>query len=193
MMKTSLRLAALAAIALVSLPAYADMTVKSSDGSMELALPNGWHDVKPEGASTKIAATDGHGTRVVVRVYPKEDFKDAKAVATFAVNKLKLSDNDGVKTEDIEIGGKPAVRMSIVGTQASEMRAGYLITIVDSGSEYIEVQGRTDASSFAKQTPVLQALASALKVVPTSTSAETPAPAPVAPAKPAVKPPVPKQ
>ena len=192
MMKTSLRLAALAAMALVSFPAYADMTVKSSDGSMELALPNGWHDVKPEGASTKIAATDGHGTRVVVRVYPKEDFKDAKAVATFAVNKLKLSDNDGVKTEDIEIGGKPAVRMSVVGTQASEMRAGYLITIVDSGSEYIEVQGRTDASSFAKQTPVLQALASALKVMPTSTSAETPAPAPAAPPKPAVKP-VPKQ
>jgi len=192
-MKTSLRLAALAAMALVHFPAYADMTVRSSDGSMELALPNGWHDVKPEGASTKIAATDGHGTRVVVRVYPKEDFKDAKAVATFAVNKLKLSDNDGVKTEDIEIGGKPAVRMSIVGTQASEMRAGYLITIVDSGSEYIEVQGRTDASSFAKQTPVLQALASALKVVPTSTSAETPAPAPAAPPKPAVKPPVPKQ
>ncbi len=191
MMKTSLRLAALAAMALVHFPAYADMTVRSSDGSMELALPNGWHDVKPEGETTKIAATDGHGTRVVVRVYPKEDFKDAKAVAVFAVKKLKLSDNDGVKTEDIQIGGKPAVRLTVVGTQSSEMRAGFLITIVDSDTQYIEIQGRTDASSFAKQTPVLQALASALKVVPASTSAETPAPA--APSKPAVKPPVPKQ
>jgi len=192
MMKTSLRLAALAAMALVHFPAYADMTVRSSDGSMELALPNGWHDVKPEGESTKIAATDGHGTRIVVRVYPKEDFKDAKAVADFAVKKLKLADNEGVKTEDIQIGGKPAVRMSIVGTRASEKRAGFLITIIDADSQYIEVQGATDASSFAKQTPVLQALASSLKVTP-ATSAETPAPAPAAPPKPAVKPPVPKQ
>ncbi len=188
MMKLSLRLAALAAMALVSLPAYADMTVRSSDGSMELALPNGWHDIKPEGESTKIAATDGHGTRVVVRVYPKEDFKDPKAVADFAVKKLKLADNDGVKTEDIQIGGKPAVRLTVVGTQSSEMRAGFLITIVESDNQYIEVQGRTDASSFAKQTPVLEALASALKVMP---SAETAAPAPAAaPPKPAVKPPL---
>ena len=194
MMKTSLRLAALAAMALVHFPAYADMTVRSSDGSMELALPNGWHDVKPEGESTKIAATDGHGTRLVVRVYPKEDFKDAKAVADFAVKKLKLADNEGVKTEDIQIGGKPAVRMTIVGTRASEKRAGFLITIIDADSQYIEVQGATDASSFAKQTPVLQALASGLKVTPAAAAApaaETPAPA--APPKPAVKPPVPKQ
>jgi hypothetical protein len=191
MMKTSLRLAALAAMALAPFSAYADMTVRSSDGSMELALPNGWHDVKPEGESAKIAATDGHGTRLVVRVYPKEDFKDAKAVADFAVKKLKLADNDGVKTEDIQIDGKPAVRMTIVGTRASEKRAGFLITIIDAGSQYIEVQGATDASSFAKETPVLQALAGALKVTP---PAETAAPAPAAaPPKPAVKPPVPKQ
>jgi hypothetical protein len=158
---------------------------------MELALPNGWHDVKPEGESAKIAATDGHGTRLVVRVYPKEDFKDAKAVADFAVKKLKLADNDGVKTEDVQVDGKPAVRMTIVGTRASEKRAGFLITIIDAGSQYIEVQGATDASSFAKETPVLQALAGALKVTP---AAETAAPAPAAaPPKPAVKPPVPKQ
>ena len=153
MMKSSLRLAALAAMALVSLPAYADMTVRSSDGSMELALPNGWHDVKPEGESTKIAATDGHGTRVVVRVYPKEDFKDPKAVADFAVKKLKLADNDGVKTEDIQIGGKPAVRMSIVGTRASEKRAGFLITIIDADSQYIEVQGADRRVFFCQADP----------------------------------------
>jgi hypothetical protein len=192
-MKTSLRLAALAAMALAPFAAYADMTVRSSDGSMELALPNGWHDVKPEGASTKIAATDGHGTRLFVRVYPKEDFKDPKAVADFAVKKLKLADNDGVKSEDIQIGGKPAVRMTIVGTRASEKRAGFLITIIDADSQYIEVQGATDASSFAKQTPLLQALATGLKVTPVAAAtpaAETPA---AAAPKPAVKPPAPKQ
>jgi hypothetical protein len=186
MMNTSLRLAALAAVALASLPAHADMTAKSSDGSMELALPNGWHDVKPEGASTKIAAIDGKGSRVVVRVYPKDDFKDIKALADFAVNKLKLTDNDGVKTEDIQIGGKPAVRISVVGTGPNEMRAGYLITILEGESAYVEVMGRTDASSIAKETPVFGAFAAALKIVPTL------AVAPAAEAKPA-KPVPPKQ
>jgi hypothetical protein len=189
MMKTSLRLAALAAVALVSLPAYADMTAKSSDGSVELALPNGWHDVKPDGASTRIAATNGKGSRVVVRIYPKDDFKDAKALADFSVNKLKLSDNDGVKTEDLQIGGKPAVRISVVGTASNQMRAGYLITILESEGSYVEVMGRTDASSFAKETPVLGAFATALKIMPAAAAA--PAPAPAAEAKPTK--PVPKQ
>ena len=111
-----------------------------------------------------------------MRVYPKEDFKDAKAVADFAVKKLKLADNEGVKTEDIQIGGKPAVRLTIVGTRASEKRASFLITIVDADSQYIEIQGATDASSFAKQTPVLQALASALKVMPATAVAPRPRP-----------------
>jgi hypothetical protein len=190
MMKTSLRLAALAAVALVSLPAYADMTVKSSDGSMELALPNGWHDVKPDGASTKIAATDGKGSRVVVRVYPKDDFKDVKALADFAVNKLKLTDNDGVKTEDIQIGGKPAVRISVVGTASNEMRAGYLITILEGETTYVEVMGRTDASSITKETPVFGNFATALKIVSPGAAA-APAPAPTVEAKPTK--PVPKQ
>jgi hypothetical protein len=191
MMKTSLRLAALAAAALVSLPAYADMTAKSSDGSVELALPNGWHDVKPDGASTRIAATNGKGSRVVVRIYPKDDFKDAKALADFSVNKLKLSDNDGVKTEDLQIGGKPAVRISVVGTASNQMRAGYLITILESEGSYVEVMGRTDASSFAKETPVLGAFATALKIMPAAAPTPAPAPAPAAEAKPTK--PVPKQ
>ncbi len=151
-----------------------DATAKSSEGSMELALPNGWRDIKPEGVSTKLAATNGKGSRVVVRVYPKEDFKGANAFAEFAVNNLKLSDDNGVNKSNIEITGKPAVRLSVVGTASNEMRVGYLITILESEGMYVEVIGRTDAYSFAKETPVLGAFASALKF----TSSTTPTPSP---------------
>ena len=161
-----------------------DVKAKSSEGSLQLALPNGWHDVKPEGESTKFAATNGKGARVVVRVYPKEDFKDAKAFATFAVTKLKLSDNSGVKKEDIQINGNTAVRLSVVGTASNTMRVGYLITILESERNYVEVIGRTDAYSFAKETPALGAFASALKF--TFSTAPTPPPATAA------KPPAPK-
>ena len=161
-----------------------DLKAKSSEESLQLALPNGWHDVRPEGVSTRIAATDGKGSRVVVRVYPKEDFKDANAFTSFAVAKLKLSDNNGVKRDDIQIDDNTAVRLSVVGTASDEMRVGYLITIIETAGIYIEVIGRTDAYSFAKESPVLGAFARALKF----TFSTAPAPPPAI----AAKPPAPK-
>jgi hypothetical protein len=163
-MKTWFVVAALTTGAAFCSPAYADMTLKSQDGSMELARPNGWHEAKSEGALAKLAATDGHGSRVVVRVYPKEDFKDAKTVMNFAVGKLKLVDNSGVKPEDIQVGGKPAVRLNLTGTQSTGMRAGFVITVFESEGQYVDVVGKSDASDFAKQTPVLQAFAGQLKI-----------------------------
>jgi hypothetical protein len=160
-----------------------DVTAKSSEGSLQLALPKGWRDVKPEGESTKIAVTNGKGARVVVRVYPKEDFKDAKAFANFTVTKLKLSDTSGVTKEDIDINGKAAVRLSVVGTASNNMRVGYLITIFEDEHDYVEVVGRTDAYSFPRETPVLGAIASALKFTfptlpspPSAAEAKPPAP-----------------
>jgi hypothetical protein len=157
---------------------------KSSEDSLQLALPKGWREVKPEGESTKIAAINSKGARVVVRVYPKEDFKDAKAFASFAVTKLKLSDNSDVGKDDIQVNGNTAVRLSVVGTASNEMRVGYLITILESERYYVEVLGRTDAYSFAKEAPELGALASALTF--TFSTAPTPPPAIAA------KPPAPK-
>jgi hypothetical protein len=72
-----------------------------------------------------------------------------------------------------------------VGTASNEMRAGYLITILEGETTYVEVMGRTDASSIAKETPVFGAFATALKIAPAA------APAPAAEAKPTK--PVPKQ
>jgi hypothetical protein len=163
-MKIWFVVAAVATGAAFSSPAYADMTLKSQDGTMELALPNGWHEAKSEGAQSKLAATDGHGSRVVVRVYPKEDFKDAKTVMNFAVGQLKLVDNSGSKTEDIQVGGKPAVRTNVTGTQSSGMKAGFVITIFENEGEYVDVVGKSDASDFAKQSPVLAAFATQLKI-----------------------------
>jgi hypothetical protein len=154
-----------------------DVEAKSSESSLQLALPKGWRDVKPEGEATKIAITNGKGARVVVRVYPKEDFKDAKAFAIFAVTKLKLTDNSDVKEEDVNINGNTAIRLSVVGTAPDNMRVGYLITILENEHTYIEVMGRTDAYSFPKETPVLGAFASALRFAVSTATTPPPAPA----------------
>jgi hypothetical protein len=169
------------AVAVLSSPAYADMTVKSQDGSMELQLPNGWHEGKPEGPLAKIVAADGRGSRVVVRVYPKEDFKDVKTAANFTIAKLKLLDSDGLKTEDIQVSGKPGVRLNVTGTQASGMRAGYVVTVFEGDGVYINVTGRSDASNFAKEAQILAGFASQLKVAPVA-APNSAAPKPQAPA-----------
>lgn len=89
----SFTLLAAAAIAIFAPFAHAEMIVKSQDGAMELTLPNGWHELKPEGAATKVLAGDGRGGRVAVRTFSKEDFKDMKAVVSFVASRLKLIDN----------------------------------------------------------------------------------------------------
>jgi hypothetical protein len=129
-MKIWFVVAAVATGAAFSSPAFADMTLKSQDGTMELALPNGWHEAKSEGALAKLAATDGHGS----------------------------------KTEDIQVGGKPAVRTNLTGTQATGMKAGFVITVFENEGEYVDVVGKSDASDFAKQSPVLAGFASQLKI-----------------------------
>ena len=142
-MKSRLWWVASAVLTLGHFPAYADMIAKSSDGSLELTLPNGWH-VKPDGPTTKIAATNGHGSRVVVRGFIEEDFKDAKAVANFSITKLKLSDDEGVKFRRCSGWRQICSACKRIGNSASGMKAGYLVTVVDE-TMYVEVMGRTDA------------------------------------------------
>ncbi|HTZ35812.1 MAG TPA: hypothetical protein VMB84_07290 [Stellaceae bacterium] len=171
-------LAAVAALALLAVPARADITVKSQDGSLELTLPNGWHEAPGDQAGAKLVGTDGHGARIIVRVHSKEDFKDIKALATYVVGRLKLQDGEP-KTEDIQMNGKPAIRTVVVGTEPEGIRLGFVITIFESDGNYYVVTGRAPASQFGKDEAILAGLAGQLKVAPVA-----PASAPPAPAKP---------
>lgn len=182
-MKIWYALPVVAIVAALSTPAFADMTVKSEDGTLELALPNGWHEGKAEGPSSKLVALDGRGSRVVVRVYPKDDFKDAKTVANFTVEKLKLLDNDGAKPEDVKVNGHPAIRLNLKGTQSSGMRAGFVITVFENNGMYFEVMGRASAADFEKQAQVLTGFADQLKITPAAGEANNEAAKPETGAK----------
>ena len=73
---------AIALAAIFAQVAQADVTFKSQDGTLEITLPNGWHEAKQVGPEAKIHVA-GQGTRVTIREHAKEDFKDIKAVANF--------------------------------------------------------------------------------------------------------------
>ena len=104
--------------------AHADVTFKSQDGALEITLPNGWHEAKQSGPEAKIHVA-GQGTRVTVREHAKEDFKDIKAVATFLADRLKKRFTDAEpKFEDVQVNGKPAVRMELEGTEPSGAQGG---------------------------------------------------------------------
>jgi predicted RNA binding protein YcfA (HicA-like mRNA interferase family) len=152
--------------------AHADVTFKSQDGAFEITLPNGWHEAKQSGSEAKIHVA-GQGTRVTVREHAKEDFKDIKAVATFLADRLKKRFTDAEpKFEDVQVNGKPAVRMELEGTEPSGVRVGYLITVIDSDKAFISIMGTGNASAFTKHKQLLADLAGQLKV--TAASAATP-------------------
>jgi hypothetical protein len=152
-----LTLLALAALAAFALPAYADITVKSQDGTVELTLPNGWHEIKPQGQAL-IVAVDGRGARVAVRAYSKEDFKDMKAVAGFIVSQLKLVEVPEQAFQDVDVNGNPGVRLELKGTEPNGMKRGFIVTVFESGGQYIGVLGSANASAFAKDAPILDSL-----------------------------------
>jgi hypothetical protein len=186
----SIRLTVAAAtIGLLALaqPVRADITFKSEDGTLEITLPNGWHEAKPGGPEVKIHVA-GQGTRVTVRAHPKEDFKDMKSVANFLVERLKKKVTDGEpKFEDIKVNGKPAIRATLEGTEPSGLKVGYLITVLDAGANYVSIMGTGNASAFARQKPLLEDLANQLKV--TTASATPPSAPPAATTTPPSPPP----
>jgi hypothetical protein len=152
-------LAAIALVAAFAQSAYADITVKSQDGTVEMTLPNGWREAKKAGPNAKIHATDGHSARVTVRVEPKEDFKDLKAFAEFMGKRLKKKFVDAdPKFEDVQVAGKPAIRISLMGQARSGKRAGYIMTLFEGDDVYVNVMASANAGVFNKVKDVLSNL-----------------------------------
>jgi hypothetical protein len=166
-------LASLGVLALFAPAAHADTVVKSHDGAMEMTLPNGWHELSPEGTAALIVAVDGHGARVAVHSFSKEDFKDMKSVAGFSASRLKLVENPEQNFQNVDVNGKPAVRVQFTGTEPNGMRRGFLITVFEAGAQYIEVVASSNASAFSKDAPILETLAK--QIVVGSNSAAPPA------------------
>jgi hypothetical protein len=176
--------ATMALVAAFAQPVRADITFKSQDGTLEITVPNGWHEAKQGGPEAKIHVA-GQGTRVTVRTHAKEDFKDMRAVAVFLSERLKKKFTDAEpKFEDVQVNGKPAIRVDLEGTEPSGVRVGYLLTIVEADTMYVSITGTGNASAFARQKPVLEDLPNQLKVT-TTASAAPPAATPPAAASPA--------
>ena len=125
----------------------------------------------------------GQGTRVTIREHAKEDFKDIKAVANFLSERLKKRFTDvEPKFSDVQVNGKPAVRVELEGTEPSGVKVGYLITVVEADKMYISIAGTGNASAFAKQKQLLSDLPNQLKVTASAAPAAAPPAAAAAPA-----------
>jgi hypothetical protein len=182
-MKTRIALvvAAMMTVA-IALPARADTTIKSSDGTVELTVPNGWREGKPFGPAIKLVATSARGGIVFVRLVNKEDFRDLKSVADASIARLKKNMPDAQpKVEDIKVNDKPAIRVSIEGTQANGQRRGFLLTFFETPGHYVDVAAMARASAFKAEESVFASLASRVKVLGGSTGAAPAAPPHAAP------------
>jgi hypothetical protein len=176
----------------IALPARADTTIKSHDGTVELTVPNGWREGKPFGPAIKVVARSSRGGIVFVRLVSKEDFKDLKSVVNASVARLKKNmPGAEPKMEDIQVNNKPAIRVSIEGTQANGQRRGFLLTFFESGANYVDVAAMAKASAFKLEAQEFALMASRVKIVGTS-GAATPTTPPAA-ATPSGPPPTARQ
>ena len=163
----------------MALPARADTTIKSSDGSVEITVPNGWREGKPFGPAIKLVATSARGGLVFVRLVNKQDFRDLKSVADASIARLKKNMPDAQpKVEDIKVNDKPAIRVSIEGTQANGQRRGFLLTFFETPGLYVDVAAMARASAFKAEEAVFAGMASRVKVLGGSASAAPATPAP---------------
>jgi hypothetical protein len=186
-------MAALAGLVAFALPARADTTIKSDDASVELTVPNGWRQTKTAAAAIQIQATNGRAV-VLVRVAQKEDYKDLKSFAQIGSSRFMKNLTDAEpKTEDVQINGKPAIRVSAEGTQSNGQRRGFIMTFFDTDGMFVEVVGIANASAFKAEQQAITDMASKVKVVAAAgagASAQTPPrPGTPPPAPPAGQPP----
>src|SRR5271155_3723412 len=152
-------IAALAGFLAFAASARADTTIKSDDSSVEITVPNGWRQTKAATPKIQIQATNGRAI-VVVRVAAKEDYKDLKSFAAVGSARfIKRFVDAEPKTEDVQVNGNPAIRISAEGTQDNGQRRGCVLTFIDAGGTFIEVMGIANASAFATEQQTMADLA----------------------------------
>ena len=156
---------AVAAFVALALPARADTTIKSDDASVQITVPNGWRQTKPLSPAIQIQVTDGRAA-ILVRVALKEDFKDLQSFARVASQRFTKNFTDAEpKFEDVQVNGKPAIRVSAVGTQSNGVRRGFVMTCVDTDGKFVEVVGIAAASAFQAEQQVMADMAGRVKVL----------------------------
>lgn len=199
MSKRSIFMAAFAGFVVFALPAHADTTIKSDDASVELTVPNGWRQTKTAAPAIQIQATNGRAI-VLVRVAQREDYKDLKSFAQIGSARFMKNLTDAEpKTEDVQINGKPGIRVSAEGTQSNGQRRGFVMTFVDTDGMFVEVVGIANASAFKGEQQILTELAGKVKIVAAAGKAsQTPphagnSPPAAPPAAPAGQPPAARQ
>jgi len=174
----------LAGFAVLPLPARADMTIKSDDGSVEITVPNGWRQTKAALPNIQIQATNGRAT-VFVRTVAKADYRDLQSFAAVTASRfMKRFVDAEPKTEDVQVNGKAAIRVSAEGTQENGVRRGAILTFIDAGGWFVEVLGIANASAFGAEKQEIADMAGRVKVLAAAGAAPPAQTAPPAPSAP---------
>jgi hypothetical protein len=157
--------AALVALTFLGASARADSTIKSDDASVQITVPNGWRQTKPLSPAIQIQVTNGRAT-ILVRVGLKEDYKDLQSFAQVVSQRFTKSFIDAEpKFEDVQVNGKPAIRVSAMGTQSNGVRRGFVMTCVDTDGRFVEVVGIAAASAFQAEQQLMADMAGRVKVL----------------------------
>jgi hypothetical protein len=121
---------------------------------------------------------------VLIRAVSKEDYKDLKSFAQAGSQRLLKNLVDAEpKFEDVQVKGKPAIRVTAEGTMSNGRRRGYLMTFLDTDGMFVDIIGIAPASAYKSMQQILADMAGGVKIV-SAAAAPAAQPAPVQPATP---------
>jgi hypothetical protein len=153
-------------IALSAMPLLADdtATLKSADGQYQFVVPAGWESADFHVANVQIGATNKHlGEYAEVVAERLEDYVDS--LTQYAEGKrdvMAMSLDNPMLTAGtaLKINGRDAVQFEVHGQlPGSDIRIGYLLTVMKTKTHYIQVIGWTVDSHFPANRPDLENLA----------------------------------
>ncbi len=137
------------------------VTFKSSNGQVQLTMPEGWVQQQSSNSTAAIEArNDDYDAFVMVLIEDRddpyaalEDYANSRRDEVLShLVKSKCSD-----PESLEMNGYKAIRFEIHGTSAkSQEDFGYFLCIVQMRHHYVEVISWSPEKSFAANAPVLR-------------------------------------
>jgi hypothetical protein len=144
--------------------------LRSVDGTLELALPAGWEESSHKAASAQIQATNAEKHLYVeVLSEPRADFN--ATLAQYAAGRqghvvTALKDSGSSAPQNVQVGDFPAVQYEIHGTSAkSELKLGYVLTVVQTQHYYVQVVGWTTESHYADGVEELKKIPAGIREV----------------------------
>jgi hypothetical protein len=149
--------------------AAAQATLTSKDGRVQIQVPGGYAQKTPPKPVIKIEAVDEPaGATILVISESQRQFASLAEYAERVRDQMtsRLKDPQSDAGEKLQSGGNPAIRYEITGISSNGMRMAFLVTIVQTETNFNQVIGSCLRGTLADHRAEFEKAAETVKELP---------------------------